>query len=176
MICEKCGSKDVKTVETRHNDESYETYRQKVCRGCGRTFYTLEFEIEPDADFMDSWCSNYRKKAKKPEESDKYARDVEVPSIFKPAEIGDKVRIVEYKNAYSFVDKNEVVTVGRVYGNRAIGVHYSEFKHFPEYRESVLKECDRIGIPYNVREEVIIPEDEHFRFLMFDYIILDNQK
>ena len=175
MICEKCGSKEVKTVDTRHNDESYETYRQKVCKNCGRTFYTMEFEVEDDADFMESWCKNHRMKTKeKIGELGVYKRDVEVPKIFRPAKVGDKVRILEYPNTYSFVGKNEVVTVGKVYGNGAIGVHYSEFKHFPEYRESVLKALETGDVPVGDRDDWIVPKDEYWYFVQLDYVIVDE--
>ena len=176
MNCEKCGSKDVKVLDVVHNNDAYEIYRKKQCKNCGRMFYTMEFEVEDDAVFMESWYEHYRKKPKKSEEEKGYKRDVEVPKVFRPAKVGDKVRILEYPNSYSFVDKNEVVTVGKDYGNGAIGVHYSEFKHFPEYRESVLKALETGDVPMEDRDDWIIPKDEHWYFTQLDYIIVDEQK
>lgn len=176
MICEKCGSKDVKVIDVVHNNDAYEVYRKKVCKNCGRTFYTIEFEIEADADFLDSWSENYRKKPKKTEEQKNYNRDVEVPDYFRPAKVGDKVRILDFKTTYSFVGKDEIVTVGKVYRNGAIGVHYSEFKHWSEYRESVSSAMDKIGIPLDERDRRIIPIDEHWYFTQLDYIIVEGDK
>jgi len=63
MMCQKCKSEKIKTlaeVDVTWN----EIYRKKKCLGCGRIFYTSEFEVEPNERFMKEWAL-YGFKAKK---------------------------------------------------------------------------------------------------------------
>jgi transcriptional regulator NrdR family protein len=41
--------------DTRHTDDN-EDLRRRVCKTCKHTFYTIEFEVERDGDFLDEWC------------------------------------------------------------------------------------------------------------------------
>lgn len=61
MICTKCKSK-VRVIDIVHNEETNETYRLKKCTHCGYGFYTIEFEVEADKTFKDSWFANHRER------------------------------------------------------------------------------------------------------------------
>ena len=54
MRCPKCNSnkiKKVKVVDVPWN----EVYRKKRCLACNHTFYTAEFEVEPNKRFRKEW-------------------------------------------------------------------------------------------------------------------------
>lgn len=50
MKCPKCNGK-VYVTDTTNNDEDHEIYRRRVCKECGKIFYTTEFEVEYTDDF-----------------------------------------------------------------------------------------------------------------------------
>lgn len=55
MICPKCKNDSVYVRDTRHTDDN-EDLRRRVCKTCKHTFYTIEFEVERDGDFLEEWC------------------------------------------------------------------------------------------------------------------------
>ena len=55
MVCPKCKSKKIKSVKTV--DVSWnETYRKRHCGDCGHSFFTAEFEVEPNKRFLKEWA------------------------------------------------------------------------------------------------------------------------
>lgn len=52
MICTRCGSK-IGVLNTIKNTGVNEVYRLRKCRGCGYTFYTLEYEIKLNAQLAE---------------------------------------------------------------------------------------------------------------------------
>lgn len=61
MFC-KCKNKS-KVVDTRSTYN--EVYRKHYCESCGRTFYTIEFEVEENEQFENEWkrlsCGRYKR-------------------------------------------------------------------------------------------------------------------
>lgn len=53
MICTECGGDVMVTDSARKPDG--EVYRRRKCKGCGRIFYTIEFEVEKDEKFLVEW-------------------------------------------------------------------------------------------------------------------------
>ena len=59
MLCEKCGKK-TKVVDSRTAYEG--VFRKRKCAGCGRIFYTEEYESEEGIDGLRYvWAENTRK-------------------------------------------------------------------------------------------------------------------
>jgi transcriptional regulator NrdR family protein len=58
MNCQKCGEKTL-VKDCVHTNE--ENYRRRMCGSCGRVFYTIEFEVEQNEEFVRQWNNNYRK-------------------------------------------------------------------------------------------------------------------
>ena len=60
MKCPKCEGKAqcIDTVQTRDN----ETYRKRKCLDCGHVFYTCEYMVFPNEEFMNEWRSAHRQK------------------------------------------------------------------------------------------------------------------
>lgn len=73
MKCPKCEGKAqcVDTVQTRDN----ETYRKKICLECDHVFYTCEYMVFPNEEFMKEWRSTHRQKTY-PREKKKPSRGV----------------------------------------------------------------------------------------------------
>lgn len=61
MKCPKCEGKAqcVDTVQTKDN----ETYRKRVCLECDHVFYTCEYMVFPNEEFMKEWRSAHRWRA-----------------------------------------------------------------------------------------------------------------
>lgn len=53
MRCPRCNGK-IETIQCVHTDEN-ETYRRKQCQSCGHNFFTVEYEIENNAQFQKEW-------------------------------------------------------------------------------------------------------------------------
>jgi transcriptional regulator NrdR family protein len=49
MTCPECGGK-IRTIETAQIGTE-ETYRRKKCTDCGRTMFTIEFEVDADEKY-----------------------------------------------------------------------------------------------------------------------------
>jgi len=45
MVCSKCGG-ETRTRGTRDDIQNFEVLRKRVCKDCGYTFGTVEFEVE----------------------------------------------------------------------------------------------------------------------------------
>ena len=58
MNCPKCD--DTVLVIDTVNLPSNEIYRKRKCSECGHIFYTAEFEVEHNQDFIDEWNANHR--------------------------------------------------------------------------------------------------------------------
>lgn len=57
MNCPKCHSR-TKVLDTRNNFEDGEVYRRRVCldkKVCGYEFFSVEFEVDPNYNFMEHW-------------------------------------------------------------------------------------------------------------------------
>ena len=59
MKCPNCGKK-LLVKDTVHNVADNEVYRKRICKECGETIFTTEFEVDPDMDYMELWYSNHR--------------------------------------------------------------------------------------------------------------------
>ena len=61
MKCPKCEARAqcIDTVQTRDN----ETYRKRKCLECGHIFYTAEYMVFPNEEFMKEWHSVHRWRA-----------------------------------------------------------------------------------------------------------------
>ena len=55
MICPKCGGKTKQNNGSIKNTEVAEVYRCRTCTVCKHIFYTIEFEVEYDAEFKKLW-------------------------------------------------------------------------------------------------------------------------
>ena len=53
MICSMCGGQV--SVTDSANKPDGEVYRRRKCKGCGRIFYTIEFEVEKTDQLMAEW-------------------------------------------------------------------------------------------------------------------------
>ena len=54
MKCPKCNCDDVKVVDVIHTVEN-EIYRRRKCSGCGKSFFTVEFDIDVTESFKREW-------------------------------------------------------------------------------------------------------------------------
>ena len=54
MRCPKCNGIN-RVVDTITNRETNETYRMRKCL-CGHVFYTVEFEVEVNQQFSETWA------------------------------------------------------------------------------------------------------------------------
>ena len=61
MKCSICAGK-VRVIDNVNKDS--ENYRKRKCDGCGRIFYTIEFEVEQDDQFNKDWSMYHRKNNK----------------------------------------------------------------------------------------------------------------
>lgn len=61
MNCPNCKVKSY-VLDAVNNTVEHETYRKRKCRGCGKVFFTLEFEVENDKPFMRKWFLNHRER------------------------------------------------------------------------------------------------------------------
>lgn len=59
MTCPKCGGRlnVLDVVNTTRN----QTYRKRRCPKCNLIFFTSEEIVNPDKEFKEDWCANYRK-------------------------------------------------------------------------------------------------------------------
>lgn len=62
MNCPKCGrpAGSLDHVIT----ENKEIYRERYCSSCKHKFYTIEFEVENNAQFKKEWRGLHKRKAK----------------------------------------------------------------------------------------------------------------
>lgn len=64
MKCPKCNSDDNKVVDVVHTKEN-EIYRKRKCAGCGKPFFTVEFDIEVTPSFKSEWVFYQNKRREK---------------------------------------------------------------------------------------------------------------
>ena len=50
MRCPKCNGK-LSVKDIVHNKNDNEVYRKRICKECGETIFTTEFEVDPDMDY-----------------------------------------------------------------------------------------------------------------------------
>ena len=65
MNCPKCGAKTYQTVcGGAWNKDANEYYRKRVCQGCGKVFFTVEFAVEETPAFKRDYlkCKTGEKK------------------------------------------------------------------------------------------------------------------
>ena len=62
MLCPHCNSDLVRIEESVKTNE--EIYRKRKCLRCKKIFYTIEYEIEPNSDFIRQWHYNRALKEK----------------------------------------------------------------------------------------------------------------
>lgn len=62
MVCPKCGGK-VDVMETRNDFATNTIYRERFCKRCWRTFYTIESVAEGNDEFHATW-SRIRKESR----------------------------------------------------------------------------------------------------------------
>lgn len=55
MLCPICGGKVV-VKESRHDFETNEMYRERVCKSCQYRFYTVESEAREDEELFSTWA------------------------------------------------------------------------------------------------------------------------
>lgn len=60
MICPDCGSDNTGVIDYVFNPETNEHYRLRKCKECLYRFYSTEFIIEPNAQFMREWKTHNR--------------------------------------------------------------------------------------------------------------------
>ena len=53
MKCPKCGLKPA--MQNQLTSSENETYRKYKCHECGRTFFTVEFEVDQTKEFKEMW-------------------------------------------------------------------------------------------------------------------------
>ena len=58
MKCNKCMGKTT-VCDTTHTKEN-ETYRRRICLVCGSVFFTMEFEVDANAEFKKEWRKSHR--------------------------------------------------------------------------------------------------------------------
>ena len=70
MNCPKCGGKTAVTDGAKATDE---IYRRRKCLVCDHRFFTIEYEVENDAEFYKTWTTHHRdyirRRAKNKEEN-----------------------------------------------------------------------------------------------------------
>lgn len=57
MICAECGAR-AKVIESRSIEEG--TFRKRMCTGCGRVFYTAEYEEDGGRDGIKAFWNKWR--------------------------------------------------------------------------------------------------------------------
>lgn len=62
MFCPKCG-RQAGQVDHVVTDEK-EVYRERYCHSCKHKFYTIEFEVENNSQFIKEWRKHKKKLAK----------------------------------------------------------------------------------------------------------------
>ena len=60
MICPDCDSKNTSVIDYVFNPETNEHYRLRRCKDCLYRFYSMEFIVEPNAQFMKEWKTHNR--------------------------------------------------------------------------------------------------------------------
>lgn len=60
MKCPKCNG-TVQSVDIAHNNKDNEIYRKRLCTECQFEFYTVEFEVEDNAQFRKAWNKHHRR-------------------------------------------------------------------------------------------------------------------
>lgn len=60
MKCPKCGGK-VNVMDTVHNTDLNEIYRERICEDCGHIFYTTEYEVVQNQAFEEDWAQYHRR-------------------------------------------------------------------------------------------------------------------
>lgn len=72
MKCPKCEGKarNIDTVQTKDG----ETYRRRKCLDCGRIFYTCEYVVTLDAEFMEKWRASHRMNPRRDTLAVRYAK------------------------------------------------------------------------------------------------------
>lgn len=60
MTCPKCGSK-TRVSDNSHNYQDRETYRQRICSGCGYMFYTMEIDVIDTPAFREAYLKSHRR-------------------------------------------------------------------------------------------------------------------
>ena len=64
VTCPKCGGK-ARVVDAVMVPDDNERYRKKCCIDCSHIFYTIEFEVEADMDFLENWYTHHRNRNRK---------------------------------------------------------------------------------------------------------------
>ena len=67
MTCPKCGGK-VRVVKTENYVAKNEIYRQQICFNCGRSFYTVEFDVEETPEFKILWNAVHKDNVRRSEQ------------------------------------------------------------------------------------------------------------
>lgn len=62
MICPKCEGK-VRVIDSVHTNDN-EEYRKRRCLNCGHTFYTAEYMVFANEEYMEEWREAHRKNIK----------------------------------------------------------------------------------------------------------------
>ena len=60
MRCHKCKGES-RVIDSVHTSDN-ENYRKRKCLECGRIFYTCEYMVYPNEEFMEEWYASHRKK------------------------------------------------------------------------------------------------------------------
>lgn len=59
MQCPKCGG-STKVSDVNFNKDDNERYRRRTCKECGHIFYTVEFVVECDEAFLETYREHNR--------------------------------------------------------------------------------------------------------------------
>lgn len=62
MLCPKCKGKV--TIKNTVTNSSNETYRKRKCLECGNVFYTCEFEVDNNEEFLEEFRAYNRLRQK----------------------------------------------------------------------------------------------------------------
>lgn len=60
MRCHKCNG-ETRVIDSVHTADN-ENYRKRKCLKCGHIFYTCEYMVYANQEFMDEWHAAHRKK------------------------------------------------------------------------------------------------------------------
>lgn len=63
MTCPKCGGR-TSIKDTAYNHKDREVYRKRECCDCHYVIYTMEYEIEPNEQFIRDWNKYWMPKLK----------------------------------------------------------------------------------------------------------------
>ena len=62
MECPNCKVGKLKILSSAFNPDENEAYKKRECMGCGHVFYTVEYEVIANKQFIETFTKYYNKR------------------------------------------------------------------------------------------------------------------